>query len=396
MSSFSHRVVGRMTPSDFVILTSFIVFILFGKKIKFNRVTNSSFFLLICFSAGLIFTKNLTQTFVELLAHLFLILTFLIFIQVFTTLKDFKHVILTFSVGSFLASAIGIWDLSTVLTGYPEIVGLGLDRRLPSGTFRNGGQAGAYMLISFSLLFALLNSKLIRQFSKKEKAVILISCLFSLLYIFFSAKIAAFIGIAIGIFLYIILNRKFQSLIYVALFFGILFFSFKYLLKSENKITSRIVYKYNTRIKNNLESDEENSREMEWMEGNFGTALKVFAKYPIAGSGIGGFQRIYHINEVHSTPLKLLGEAGLLGVFGYLLFMSSVVLMFMHKGKFKKNQYNDYLRRLFPLFLGCLVSWGYTYHLRKREFWIMISIIFLVKELSKVLNRKLVITPTNV
>jgi hypothetical protein len=34
-----------------------------------------------------------------------------------------------------------------------------------------------------------------------------------------------------------------------------------------------------------------------------------------------------------------------------------------------------------PFVIGWLISWGYTYHLRKREFWIAFAIISIVYKL---------------
>ena len=53
------------------------------------------------------------------------------------------------------------------------------------------------------------------------------------------------------------------------------------------------------------------------------------------------------------------------------------------KQYYKDNPYIDYLQRMIPFVIGCMVSWGYTYHLRKREFWIMIAILVIVTYQAK-------------
>jgi hypothetical protein len=50
----------------------------------------------------------------------------------------------------------------------------------------------------------------------------------------------------------------------------------------------------------------------------------------------------------------------------------------------RANPYANFLRELSPLIIGCIISWGYTYHLRKREFWIMFAIVFLAYRLINV------------
>jgi hypothetical protein len=112
---------------------------------------------------------------------------------------------------------------------------------------------------------------------------------------------------------------------------------------------------------------------------NYSAAFSAFMDNPVFGSGIAGFFGRYSDHEVHSTYIKMLGEAGFLGFFGYLIFMYFTFAKVFYHRKWL-NEYSDYIRNFIPFFLGCLVSWSYTYHLRKREFWIMLAIVCLVSK----------------
>ena len=113
----------------------------------------------------------------------------------------------------------------------------------------------------------------------------------------------------------------------------------------------------------------------------------AFEDRPFIGSGIGAFHGVYSTHEVHSTYLKMLGETGLIGTMGYILFMIFLLRLFKI-GKYKKeNPFSDYIMTMLPFLLGCLLSWSYTYHLRKREFWIMVSVLVIANYCAKNYNK---------
>jgi hypothetical protein len=63
--------------------------------------------------------------------------------------------------------------------------------------------------------------------------------------------------------------------------------------------------------------------------------------------------------------------------------------LFKRKKERKNNPYSDYLYNIYPFLLGCLISWIYTYHLRKREFWIMVGVLVIVNYQVKKRQREL-------
>ena len=94
----------------------------------------------------------------------------------------------------------------------------------------------------------------------------------------------------------------------------------------------------------------------------------------------------YERHEVHSTYLKIIGETGLLGIVPYLLFLFFTLSMLFSKKIFVQESsgihpWFAFLMELRPFVIGWLISWGYTYHLRKREFWIAFAMISIVYKL---------------
>jgi len=69
----------------------------------------------------------------------------------------------------------------------------------------------------------------------------------------------------------------------------------------------------------------------------------------------------------------------MLGVVGYLLFMAKFLAPFRYRSR--GDAWQEFVYYLFPFILGCLVSWTYTYHMRKREFWIMAAIIAIISRI---------------
>jgi O-antigen ligase len=129
---------------------------------------------------------------------------------------------------------------------------------------------------------------------------------------------------------------------------------------------------------------KENNAGTNFIKSNFGGALESFNDNPFTASGIGGFMGRYGRYEVHSTYLKIIGETGIVGIIGYLVFMFYFLRIFFVSTRIsKQNPYASFIRELSPLIIGCIISWGYTYHLRKREFWIMYAIVYIAFRLMK-------------
>jgi O-antigen ligase len=107
---------------------------------------------------------------------------------------------------------------------------------------------------------------------------------------------------------------------------------------------------------------------------NIEAGLRAFTTHPLVGAGVGGIAGVYSERyEVHSTYLGVPAQTGIVGTLAYLWFM----IVFLRSCTRTRNDDGRawLMGRLYlPLLLGLCVSFGYTYHLRKREFWITAAI----------------------
>ncbi len=147
-------------------------------------------------------------------------------------------------------------------------------------------------------------------------------------------------------------------------------------------VASRIEGKYDNRLSETVSGESSFMDEDQFIGSNLRKAMESFYSNPITGSGIGAFGGgIFDYYEIHSTYFKMIGETGILGVLAYIIFMS----FFFKKLKYRfyKDPYREFLYYCVPFIIGCMVSWAYTYHMRKREFWIMFAIIFIIDYLIR-------------
>jgi O-antigen ligase len=202
------------------------------------------------------------------------------------------------------------------------------------------------------------------------------------LFLFLTGKMAAYIGFGIGFLLSLLMRRNYKTFL-ISLVVGlILFVVIQELPKIAPDINSRISYKYETRLAGTLEGESGLTDEEGFIQNNLSKAMTAFRDNPISGTGIGAFGGgHYDKYEVHSTYFKMIGETGIIGSIAYIIFM----IFFMKKLRYKKHKdmFSEFLYFVLPFIIGCLVSWAYTYHMRKREFWIMFAIIFIADYFAK-------------
>ncbi|RMB63834.1 O-antigen ligase family protein [Dokdonia sinensis] len=356
------------------------------KRIKqYSFLPEATLLTILLFFMPILFSYNKLATFLESGIILFL---FLISILIFETYKDhFKEKLVPLLIYTFLgASILGYYDLFAGLLGFPRIF-TGRTAGEPLSGFKNAGQAGAYFLIFITMLVPVRFSKLFQKLSMSNKRVLNISLFAGIIFLLLTAKIAAYVGLVSGFFLFFLWNRKFKVLLGSAVFIIIGILLFPSLKEIMPQTYDRITYKYQNRIIDNIYEGPD-----EFFEDNYGAAIQAFEERPLIGSGIGAFFQSYHENEVHSTYLKMLGETGLLGTLGYVIFVVSFIKLFL-KANLKRsdNEYMDYLRVVTPFIIGCFVSWAYTYHFRKREFWILVAVVLIANYCARqqVLNKKL-------
>lgn len=384
----TNAILSRLTPGDvFGALALFFglgsIFTVLRNKGKYSNIYKLAIFMVFCFISPVLFSLNPQSTMVECLIIFFLILlSVLIFYNYKDNLLD-KLLPLIMYV-AIVASILGVYDYIASIVGLPRLFPARAGGEILSG-FRNAGQAGAYFLVIITILYPLRYSSLYDLLNKKNKKLLNISLLFSLIFLALTGKVAAYIGILIGIFGYAMMNRNIKTIITLSFTGLILIVLFNNLEAILPEVYNRISHKYNSRISDRIDGDIDS--EDDFITNNLASAISAFEDRPLIGSGLGGFHGNYARHEVHSTYFKMIGETGLLGTFGYLVFIFSFFSLLKFRKYAKINPYSDYLRSILPFILGCLVSWGYTFHLRKREFWILLAILMIINYRAKLYKK---------
>jgi O-antigen ligase len=374
-------ILGRLTYGDFFGLLA----LLFGIKYLFegfilsmsvNKIYIYSMVFVLTLFIGVFFSLNQFQTIIETSIHLFLILLSILIFYVFKD-KLFSSLFPVIIITTITASLFGFYDLLADLYGYPKIFSSRTEAEAVSG-FRNAGQAGAYFMVMLTILFPLWKSNLKNYLPLKYRKLLIWAIFLGILFLFTTGKIAGYIGFVTGYTLYTLFNPKFKNIfsyLLIAVAFVFLFYNLE-------TIYPKLYKRLNNRIETRIVQQVEGTSRSNFFQSNWGGAVEAFKENPLTGSGIGGFSGVLRQYEVHSTYLKILGETGLVGIIGYLLFIFAFFSLFK-RYKFYDNETYKYIKYTIPFVIGDLVSWTYTYHMRKREFWILISIFLIIIYQSK-------------
>src|SRR5690606_12340739 len=199
----------RITPPDIAGALAIGFYILSGRWFKFKKHWYISTFIVALLIGGLI-GLNITQSLIEVLILLFLFMLFMVLIAHFKTEDGLKELIYYFAWAGLLASVFGVYDFVSGFIGTPRIFPARTQGEILSG-FRNAGQAGAYALVVLTVLIPVRVSKLFDFFNKKEKKIIRISLVSTIIFLLLTGKIAAYIGFAAGIIIFFFLQRNLRA-----------------------------------------------------------------------------------------------------------------------------------------------------------------------------------------
>jgi O-antigen ligase len=343
--------------------------------------------LVIGFFIGITGSEFPSSSFNEVIILLFLVAVSQSIFSVYSNEKDLMTLFIGLAWVNLIASFIGIYDSYFTSFGLPRIFNARADGEALSG-FRNAGQAGAFMQITLFIVYAFMRTNLKNRLNRPNKILFRTSLIIGFLFFVLTGKVAAYIGAGAGVLLYLVMKRRLSSFVSVLLLFIGLVWLFNELPNIAPQINKRIFAKVRTRILEPMELSDTHSKVKgtAFINRNFESALTAFNDNPITGSGIGGFMGRYERHEVHSTYLKIIGETGLLGIVPYLLFLFFTLSMLFSKKIVVQESsgihpWFAFLMELRPFVIGWLISWGYTYHLRKREFWIAFAMISIVYKL---------------
>jgi len=348
-----------ITKRKFLINNLIKVIILFFPPISF----------VVCLSISTFFSLNIYNTMKELLIMAYLILYAIILFFVFK--KDLIKVLIPLIIlTSLIASFIGLYDLAAKNLGWFTFFDAST-RQAQSG-FRYFGQAGQYAQIMLIMMIPLKYSYLYGKLPKLFQKLLFPTIIVSTIFLVSTGKVAAIIGFGIGVSIFILMHfLKVYKDVLIALSI------FLACLVVAKKLTPRVIENIVYRVESRITKRVQGTPEADFVITNFNSSLKAFKDNPISGTGLGAYQGVYATTEIHGTYLKMLGETGLIGVFGYLVFMGSVLYMLYKATKVKNNAYADFLIKMIPFLIGFLVCQAYCYHLRKLEFWILYVVLFI-------------------
>lgn len=377
-------IASRLTYADilgFCIVIYSLFLILINKNIILLPKSYKSYIpFLILMLISSIFSLKYEKAIFEYIVHIFIFIVSLSLINIAYYSKniDLSKVFISILYGSSLIAIIGLLHFFIFPSWFPGTEG-GL-----SGTFRNTGQAGAYFGVFLAILLpAFLSGKL----KSNPLNIFLFSII--VLALIFTFKRAALLGFFSGLFFLMVItsfslnkyDKKISaycaSLFFVFLMVISIFLSWG--LENIPGMEHRIESKFN-------EDTVENFKDGFFAE-NLQVMSRAFWDKPILGVGFGNITGVYsEVYEIHSSYMSIVAAGGVLGFFAYFYFMFTFFNTM--KDKYINESYRKYLYYFIPFFIGLIISWGYTYHLRKREFWILFMLVSLVVLIGKKMPKK--------
>lgn len=374
-------ILGRMVWADMFGLAT-IIAMLVQMRPHVNKVAMGALYFLGALLPGVAASTAPMRTFLEIAIYAFLVFVFISGAQILYTKKDLVNLLRVIAVAAILGAGLGIWENSTHFTGLPRLFGEDV-RAYRGATFRNSGQAGSYLMVSLAALIPFRYGEFGRSLNVTDRRLFDVAIATSGICILMTVKIAAYIGISIGAIGFAAYKRKLGFVIPLIVTFLVLQNSVPWIQSKFPTLANRFNRKVESRLTIAVVTDDDS-----FITDNYGLALEAFNDSPVLGTGIMGFHGRYHKYEIHSTPMKLLGETGLLGCLGYVFFALILIKEYAVLLKYPpNNQYREALVMMVPFLLGCSVSWLYTFHMRKREFWIMMVVIAVTMQLTKSSSR---------
>jgi hypothetical protein len=285
-------------------------------------------------------------------------------------------------VTTFILSSIGLYDVIAINIDLPTIFN-SVNKKHGISGFRNFGQAANYSFTMLTLLIPLKYSDLTVSYHKSKMLLLNITILLCLFFMMSTGRVSILISFGIGLLLFSFLRREKRILKDVGVFLTMIGIFIVITYQWMPILFKNILFRFESRIINRSENVEIANLFVDNIKNSFVS----FFDNPWFGSGLGGFVNHYSEYEIHGTYFKVLGETGLVGVLGYLFFSGYLIyVVFRNRKSDQTNFFNYFL----PFFIASLVSWGYNYHFRKKEFWILFAVVMIldVKNFRKTRNVK--------
>jgi hypothetical protein len=385
---------GRIVMADLFALGLFVPAFLSRTMLRLA----SNFWLYAAFMAAmfiaLLLARQPQQGIVEYIVYLF---NFAVGIALFNLVVNARDFSLSDAIHAFFYASGAIAVLSLLqFAVFPEWFG---GRQVGGlvGTFRNTGQAGTYFGTGLALFVPAIAVGLIKRNSLNLTLIALLG-----LCLILTVKRAALLGLAVGILgmlLAVILTGPLEDRKRNIAFFAMALFVAPLAMQGYDYMVDNVAG-VEERFEKKITNFTIDGFLTKFYGENTGAAFRAFEDNPIIGVGpnnvIGTYSDKY---EIHSTPLSILAASGLTGFLTYLTFLLHFLWSVWRAGNGRLAE-NRFMRLLLPMLFGLIVSWGYTLHIRKREFWILYAIvmfgIFLIEKHRQLQLRSTSLLPQRV
>lgn len=367
---FLSRVIAADILGAFIVLTTVVLLSIKGRLYVPKTYRIYSIFLITLF-ISCVFSMFKTKAIVEYIIHLYIFLLSLSLYNLFILYEDkvdIQYIITSALWGGAIIAMVGLLHFFIFPSWFPVVSG-GL-----SGTFRNTGQAGAYFGVLLAIFIPAFFSNTIKKSILNIFLILLI-----VLALIFTLKRSSIIGFFIGLLLMVAMNSLrskndfknsilFVCAIYIIGLIAFIFFNWG--LSNIPGMRERFEYKFSSDASEGITN---------FFSENVEAAFSAFYDRPILGVGLNNIIGVYTEEyEIHNGYLSILSSSGFLGALIFFLFLIYSLRLVIIRSK-----YNDFIKYLLPFYIGLIVSWVYTYPLRKREVWLFFFIISAMLYISK-------------
>lgn len=360
-------VLGRLAlPDLFMLLLGFILLAAPGLHVRVSRLGVAGVVMLLAFAPGVLLAPDLGTSLLESAVYAFALFGFLVVYSLVARLpveERIRVMVLWCRAGALLA-VVGVYDLVASTLGAPTIAGLA-GQTLPAtgglvGTFRNTGQAGAFLVTVLAVSLPL--STVVKEHRLKNELTLISALL--VLALVLSVKRAALLALVVGGVLFLVRGVRRRemgrTLAIGAVSVLLLVPAYRWFSEASAAFRWRIQYKLSAN------AGETVSR---FAESNIVLAREAFMAEPIFGVGLGTISASGENYELHSTYLNIVASTGLVGLLAY-AFMIYTLFRSVSRPRNDDPRAPRFARLFVPMLVGLMMSYGYTNHLRKREFWI--------------------------
>lgn len=362
-------ILGRVTYSDFVGLALIGIAVVTSKRLFVPR--QYLMYLPFMFAAllSLLVSGNVAQGTIEFLVHAFIWCVSLALLNIVMNAgpEMTERVFLTLLTAWFLIALAGLVQYLLFPSLFSGKVLGGV-----VGTFRNTGQSGSFHGLALAVIVPAMLSGLIRR-----NLVTYAMAGTILLALILTFKRAAFVGFGVGLVLLLLMlatigDRRDKVRALVVLGMVVIVVPLVGLVFEWGK--ENIQY-FEWRLRAKLSSDALERFQEGFLRENLEATWAAWNDHPMLGTGwgniIGEYTERY---ELHSTYLGIVAQLGIVGSVVYVWFMANLCLQTL---KAAGRHCKEALFALYfsPFLVGLIISWAYTYHLRKREFWIAFMLL---------------------